>query len=119
MVQNVTGRKYMARKSQKTLRKEVKRSLVDQLKARGADIALYTDLVDDYMALWDEKEKLKAAMEERGYFYETYSATGNPIEKENQAFKLFPNVNRQMLATLEKLGLNTETIIREDDYDTL
>lgn len=110
----------MSRKSQKTLRKEVRKSLIEQLEARGADIALYKDLVDDYMALWDEKEKLKAAMEERGYFYEAFSATGNPIEKENQAFKLFPNVNRQMLATLEKLGLNTETIIREDeDYDSL
>lgn len=109
----------MARKSQKTLRKEVKRSLIDQLRARGADIAIYTDLVDDYMALWDEKEKLKTAMEDRGYFYVTRSAAGSPIEKENQAFKLFPNVNRQMLQTLEKLGLNTETIIRDDDYDSL
>ena len=48
----------MAVKSQKTRRKEIKKSLIEQLRSRGSDIALFADQVDDYMQLWDLKEML-------------------------------------------------------------
>ncbi len=49
-----------------TVRKRVKTSLEDQLKAKGADIDLFIDQIKDYMTMWDLKEQLKDDIEENG-----------------------------------------------------
>ena len=49
-----------------TIRSRVKKSLIEQLKAKGADIDIFTDQINDYMAMWDLKESLKADIEENG-----------------------------------------------------
>ena len=36
------------------LRKAVRKSLAEQLKAKGADIDLYKDQINDYMMMWDD-----------------------------------------------------------------
>ena len=51
-------------------------SLISQLKRKQADISCFLDLLDDYMALYDIKKKLKADIKNRGVSYETKSASG-------------------------------------------
>ena len=43
----------MATKKRSTVRKSVRKSLIEQLKRRGSDIALFEDQIEDYMAQWD------------------------------------------------------------------
>ena len=76
------------------------------------------DLIDDYMALYDIKKKLKTDIKKRGVSYEAQSASGKAtIIKQNQSVKDLVAVNKQMLMILDKLGLTTEKTIRDDDDD--
>ena len=99
----------MALKSQKTRRKEIRKSLVEQLKNKGADIALFADQVDDYMQLWDLKEMLIEDIKETG----RRTSDG----KDNTSPKQLPIVNRQMLSLLKVLGITTDGIVGEEDDD--
>ena len=96
----------MALKSQKTRRKEIRKSLVEQLKNKGADIALFADQVDDYMQLWD-------------LLIEDIKETGLRTSdgKDNSSPKQLPIVNRQMLSLLKVLGITTDGIVGEEDDD--
>ena len=99
----------MAVKSQKTRRKEIKKSLIEQLRSRGSDIALFADQVDDYMQLWDLKEMLIEDIRETGLRTED--------GKDNTSPKQLPIVNRQMLSLLKTLGGTTDNIVGEEDDD--
>ena len=99
----------MAVKSQKTRRKEIKKSLIEQLRSRGSDIALFADQVDDYMQLWDLKEMLIEDIRETGLRTEN--------GKDNTSPKQLPIVNRQMLSLLKTLGVTTDNIVGEEDDD--
>lgn len=99
----------MAVKSQKTRRKEIKKSLIEQLRSRGSDIALFADQVDDYMQLWDLKEMLIEDIRETGLRTED--------GKDNTSPKQLPIVNRQMLSLLKTLGVTTDNIVGEGDDD--
>ena len=80
----------------------------------------FLDLIDDYMALYDIKKKLKTDIKKRGVSYEAQSASGKAtIIKQNQSVKDLVAVNKQMLMILDKLGLTTEKTIRDDDDDKL
>ena len=99
----------MAVKSRKTRRKEIRKSLIEQLENKGADIALFADQVEDYMQLWELKEML----------IEDIRETGLRISdgKDNTSPKQLPIVNRQMLALLKVLGVTTDGIVGEEDDD--
>lgn len=99
----------MAVKSRKTRRKEIRKSLIEQLENKGADIALFADQVEDYMQLWDLKEMLIEDIRETGL------RTGDG--KDNTSPKQLPIVNRQMLALLKVLGVTTDGIVGEEDDD--
>ena len=99
----------MAVKSQKTRRKEIKKSLIEQLRSRESDIALFADQVDDYMQLWDLKEMLIEDIRETGLRTED--------GKDNTSPKQLPIVNRQMLSLLKTLGVTTDNIVGEEDDD--
>ena len=99
----------MAVKSQKTRRKEIKKSLIEQLRSRGLDIALFADQVDDYMQLWDLKEMLIEDIRETGL--------RTKDGKDNTSPKQLPIVNRQMLSLLKTLGVTTDNIVGEEDDD--
>lgn len=87
----------------------IKRSLEDQLWKKGANIECFEDLICDYMSLYDIKKELKADIKKRGVAYETTSASGFPIVKQNQSVKDLVAVNKQMLMILDKLKLTTDT----------
>ena len=99
---------------------DILESLKDQLVRKDADISCFLDLLDDYMALYDIKKKLKTDIKKRGASYETKSASGKAtIVKQNQSVKDLVAVNKQMLMILDKLGLTTEKTIKDDDDEKL
>lgn len=89
-------------------KKKIKESLIKQLETKGADAAHFYDQIDDYMHLYDVKKQLIADIKKRGVSYETLSASGVKIVKQNQSVKDLIATNKQMLNILEKLGLTTD-----------
>lgn len=99
---------------------DILKSLQQQLVKKQADISVFSDLLDDYMALYDIKKKLRADIKKRGVSYETTSASGQAtIVKQNQSVKDLVAVNKQMLMILDKLGLTTDKTIKDDDDEKL
>lgn len=99
---------------------DILESLISQLERKQADIACFLDLIDDYMALYDIKKKLKNDIKKRGVSYETTSASGKAtIVKQNQSVKELVSVNKQMLMILDKLELTTKETIKDEDDEKL
>lgn len=99
----------MAAKKRSTVRKSVRKSLIEQLKRRGADIALFEDQIEDYMAMWDLKEALIDDIRETGL------RTNDG--KDNTSAKQLPIVNRQMLAQLKMLKIAPDDVLIEGEDD--
>ena len=100
-------------------RSNVKTSLICALRQKGADTDQFLNLVDDYMALWDIKNKLAADVRKRGIVYKDVSATGVPMQKNNPSVKELVNVNRQMLAILKELGITADKCGGDDGDNVL
>lgn len=94
------------RKSKKY--REIEDSLKKQLEVKGADAAHFHDQISDYMHLYDVKEMLIKDIDLRGVSYETLSAAGVKIIKQNQSVKDLIATNKQMLNILKELGLTTD-----------
>lgn len=94
---------------------DVERSLKKQLAEKGADIAHFQGLINDYIFLYGMVEKMKKDIRKRGAEYEAISAAGKPYIKENPAIKNIVIYNRQMLAILKELGLTTSNADAETD----
>lgn len=91
--------------------REIRKSLMDQLIAKGADVKLYRALIDDYMWFYQQFHQMQADIKKRGRTYTTVSAQGKDYEKNNPCVKDALLYSRQMVAILGALGLSTETVI--------
>lgn len=100
------------------LRKAVRKSLAEQLKAKGADIDLYKDQINDYMMMWDLKERLKDDIEENGLRMKYRVANGGSAEKDNPSVKQIPLINKQMLMLLKQLDISTDRVVKEGGGDS-
>lgn len=100
-------------------KEKIKESLMEQLWKKGAKIEVFEDLIYDYMSLYDVKQNLKKDIKKRGVSYETKSANGYDIEKQNQSVKDLVMVSKQMLLILEKLGLTTDEVVQDNDDEEL
>lgn len=98
-------------------KKLIKESLLEQLDKKGAKIAVFADLVDDYMSLFDIKNALKKDIKNRGVTYEDFNSSGMKVKKDNPSVKNLINTNRQMLAIIDKLKLDPNAIIPPEDED--
>lgn len=98
-----------------TLRKRVKRSLEKQLEAKGADIDMFNDQINDYMTMWDLKEKLKDDIEENGLRMKYLTANGGYAEKDNPSVKQLPLINKQMLMLLKQLDISTDKVVKDGE----
>lgn len=98
-------------------KKLIKESLLEQLDKKGAKIAVFADLVDDYMSLFDIKNALKKDIKNRGVTYEDFNSSGVKVTKDNPSVKNLVNINRQMLAIIDKLKLDPNAIIPPEDED--
>lgn len=101
---------------------EIKKSLEDQLKAKGADVMLYRALIDDYMWFYQQFHQMQADIKKYGRTYTAVSAAGKDYEKDNPAVKNALLYSKQMLVILNSLGLSTEHIVSgappgDDDGD--
>lgn len=102
-------------RSRRTSKTRIRASLLDQLEAKGAALEHFTDLVKDYMSLWEVKNKLIKDIKTRGVMYKDYSSVGVEMQKNNPSVKELVGVNRQMLALLKELGLSTSSVTSVDD----
>lgn len=96
-----------------TVRKRVKRSLTEQLKAKGADVDIFMDQINDYMAMWDLKENLKDDIAENGLRMLYITANGGKAEKDNPSVKQLPAVNKQMLMLLKQMDISTDKAVKD------
>lgn len=96
---------------------KIRESLIKQLQIKGAKVAHFENLIDDYMFLFDTKNKLQKDIKKRGVSYETTSANGYPITKQNQSVKDLVAVEKQMVALLKELGLTTDAPTGEEMVD--
>ena len=93
---------------------KIKDSLIKQLEVKNANVAHFQDLICDYMALYDTKKELQKDIKKRGISYETLSANGVKITKQNQSVKDLVAVEKQMMAMLKEMGLTTDAPTGED-----
>lgn len=96
-----------------TIRARIKKSLQEQLSAKGADIEIFNDQINDYMSMWDLKERLKDDIEENGLRLNYTTANGGEAEKDNPSVKQLPMVNKQMLMLLKQMDISTNKVVKE------
>ncbi|NEZ47972.1 RNA polymerase subunit sigma-70 [Clostridium niameyense] len=86
------------------LGKEIKKDLLDQLEENEIYGKHYEDLINDYMALWDIKNRLIADIKERGVSVEWNN--GKQVgRKKNDSIPELNKTSAQMLKILAELGL--------------
>jgi phage terminase small subunit len=95
--------------------KQIRESLLLQLTTKGANVAHFEGLVEDYLTLFRLSKQLKADIKKRGLCYTAVSATGREYEKDNPSVKLLPQYTKAMLTILRELGLTTDEPVAEED----
>jgi len=93
----------------KRTRKNIESSLRKQLTENGVTHAHYSDLINDYMSLWDVKNKLIADIELRGVAVEVQNGRSTN-KKKNDSVTELNKTNAQMLKLLSELGLDASKV---------
>lgn len=99
-----------------TKKTNIKNDLLDQLERNGVYGNHYIDLVNDYMALWDVKNKLIKDIKEKGVSVRYQNGENQFGYKKNDSVRELTNVNNQMLRLLDSLGLKASKF-ESDDYE--
>ena len=90
-------------------REEIRRDLLDQLERNGTVGKFYTDLVEDYMGLYDIKTGLFEDIRARGEKVPVLTAAGLETgKKTNDSVPDLLKVSAQMLKIMDSLGLDTD-----------
>lgn len=100
----------------KKLREDIKAGLLAQLSARRVTEAYYQDLVNDYMDLWDTKNKLIQDINERGVMVPYITASGENLRKNDSVSELV-KVSTQMIKILDSLKI--EPVPEEPDEEEM
>jgi len=95
----------------------VKASLEAQLKALGADVPHFHDMIHTYITLWVIKKQLEFDIDQYGIRYDEEMSTGRKKSVINPAIKEFENTTKQMLAILKEMNLTTNEATGEEDED--
>ena len=98
-------------------REDIASDLLDQLERNGVYGNHYTDLVDDYMALWDVKNKLINDIREKGVSVKYQNGENQWGYKKNDSVRELTNVNNQMLRLLDSLGLKASKFESDSEDD--
>lgn len=86
--------------------RELKNSLLNNLKSRGLDCALYQDKVAEYMDFWSLHRELQRDIKERGMVV----WDDRNRSSENRSISLDIQVSRQMLALFNAMGFKPEDL---------
>lgn len=92
-------------KMAKSKKSDIKKDLLDQLELQSKYGKFYVDLVDDYIYLYDLKEKLKKDLTKKGIRYNTTNGNGISVEKNNDSLLNLTKINTQMLKILNDLNI--------------
>ena len=105
----------MAKKTKiELLRERIKGDLLDQLERNGTNGGYYTDLVDDYMNMWDTKCGLINDITARGAKVLIVTGAGANL-KTNDSIPDLLKVNAQMLKLLDSMGIKPSQAEPTDD----
>ena len=96
--------------------KEIKASLLEQLERSGNDTPYFNDLVEDYMKMYETKEKCAADIQERGITIHSVGSQGQDITKKNDSVDMLLKTNQQMIKLLDMLNIHVETGESVDDF---
>jgi phage terminase small subunit len=96
---------------------EIKKDLLDQLDRNGVYGKHYLDLIDDYMSLWEIKNKLIEDIKTRGVSVHWCNGGGQEGYKKNESISELNKTNAQMLKILNELGLKASSSGAGDDPD--
>jgi len=99
----------------KSKKMQIKQDLLDQLERNGIYGQHYIDLVNDYMALWEVKNKLIKDIKEKGVQIKYQNGENQWGYKKNDSVRELTNVNNQMLRLLDALGLKASQLESEED----
>jgi len=102
----------VARVSKKTM---IKNDLLDQLERNGVYGNFYIDMVNDYMALWEIKNKLIADIKKRGVSVHWNNGGGQEGYKKNDSIAELNKTNGQMLKILNELGIKPSRSDGDED----
>lgn len=86
----------------------IRESLLNQLRAKGADVPHFTDLIDQYIFYAEQVHEMQDDIREKGMTYEAVSSVGKVYEKDNPCVKLLPNYTKAMQGILKDMGLTTD-----------
>lgn len=97
---------------------QLKKSLLDDLEARGLVQDIYRDMVDQYMDLWERRQQLKKDIKERGV---SIMDPKRQMPVENRSVSLEAQVVTQMLRLFKALGFQdmATTAKSGGDFDEL
>lgn len=94
------GEGRVSAKKRETVRKELRKSMLENLEARGLVELAYIDMLEQYMKLWDWARELEDDVRERGVT--VYDNRGHLTE--NRSISLGIQVSKQMLSIYTALG---------------
>ncbi|AJH62229.1 hypothetical protein bcere0016_4940 [Bacillus cereus 95/8201] len=98
---------------------QIKQDLLQQLEMNGLYGMHYIDLVDDYITMFDVKNKLAREMKKNGPMIEWQNSESQKGIKANPATKEFRETNKRMTELLKVLGLKEPIAIEGDDEDDI
>lgn len=93
----------------------IKKSLIEQLEKKGANVDCFVDMVESYIFFTQQERKMQADIRKRGLSYKATSATGKEYTKDNPSIKNAAMYNKQRLSILKDMGLSINTIEAECD----
>ena len=100
------------------LRRKIELAIINQLKVKQVyKYAHYQDLINDYMKLWDIKNKLQEDIDERGVSLYWQNGESQFGYKKNESISELLKVNKQMLTILYDLGIRASDfkVVKEDE----
>lgn len=98
--------------------KQIRESLLEQLRMQNKTQEFYKDLVNDYMSHWKLKQELMMDIKKRGFRYEAINGNGVRTEKPNESVERLQKETATMLKILSDLNLKEPLSVpnAEDDY---
>lgn len=91
----------MAKARKSKAYRDLRQSLLDDLESRGLVQDVYTDMVDQYMDLWERRQELKKDIAENGV---SLMDPKRGMRVENRSVTLESQVVTQMLRLFKALG---------------
>lgn len=94
---------------------KLRAALTEKLKQENKTQEYWYDLVLDYLAFWEIKEKLKTEIERNGPMVKIENGS-QKFRKRNDAVVELPKIHKRMTEILEMLNAKQEEIDDDDDF---